>query len=268
MNYQSTQNIENNMKQVYQFGISYLQSMMDSHPILKNVKMDEYFSSDSNTQSMQNVTKSLFRTLNNRNMMKSVVNYESKEDVVEKMLFYYDPKKIYDYWDNESLFKEFQKHFTINNADSPLNLWRQFAKGIISASSYLCDFEAIDDLVEYFDSFQDEIVSKEKLPMILSRKIHGLGFALACDFLKEIGYDYAKPDVHIKEIFSELGFCSKDDLDVFRSVIRMAKVNETKVYIVDKIFWLISSGYFYKHNIRIPGRRQELIEQAQLVLHL
>jgi thermostable 8-oxoguanine DNA glycosylase len=38
--------------------------------------------------------------------------------------------------------------------------------------------------------------------MLISREVKGIGFPLACDFLKEMGFTgFAKPDVHIKTIF-------------------------------------------------------------------
>ncbi len=39
--------------------------------------------------------------------------------------------------------------------------------------------------------------------MLLGREINGFGFALSCDFLKELGYeDFPKPDVHLRDIFT------------------------------------------------------------------
>ena len=34
--------------------------------------------------------------------------------------------------------------------------------------------------------------------------ISGIGFTLACDFLKEIGFDTAKPDLHILAFLNEM----------------------------------------------------------------
>ncbi len=55
--------------------------------------------------------------------------------------------------------------------------------------------------------------------MLLDAEIFGYGFPLACDFLKEIGYvDYGKPDVHLKNIFCELGLVDEgDDYKVFKT---------------------------------------------------
>ncbi|MFB6273972.1 MAG: hypothetical protein ABEL51_13860, partial [Salinibacter sp.] len=69
------------------------------------------------------------------------------------------------------------------------------------------------------------------------------GFALACDFLKELGWvAYPKPDVHLNAIFSGLGFSDGTDYATFKAIVRMAEVLYETAYAVDKLFWLIGSG--------------------------
>jgi len=99
---------------------------------------------------------------------------------------------------------------------------------------------------------------------------------LACDFLKELGYrNYGKPDIHIKEIFKETGLNNKGatDYQTLKAVIRIAesntaKSNEVTPYNVDKLFWLIGSGYFYNHEEigkegRVPSMKKGFIEHMK-----
>lgn len=97
--------------------------------------------------------------------------------------------------------------------------------------------------------------------MLLSKEIDGFGFALACDFLKELGYrDYPKPDVHLIKIFSSLGLSESDEqYDVYKSIIEMSEVVGEDAYTVDKIFWLISSGRFYLVNVNTGRNRDKFI---------
>ena len=105
--------------------------------------------------------------------------------------------------------------------------------------------------------------------MLIALGIEGVGFPLACDFLKENGYrNFAKPDVHIKDIFTRLGLArSRNDYEVFSSVVRVAlNVGETP-YCVDKLFWLIGSGNFYDHphigeDGRIGNNKEQFYEFA------
>jgi thermostable 8-oxoguanine DNA glycosylase len=86
--------------------------------------------------------------------------------------------------------------------------------------------------------------------MLLSYEIDGFGFALSCDFLKEMGYvKFGKPDTHVKDVFVALGLLgtvaknsSKADYLSLRIIDSIATANNTTAYAVDKLLWLIGSG--------------------------
>src|SRR5205823_1404146 len=104
--------------------------------------------------------------------------------------------------------------------------------------------QAFYEWVEPFDLGED---GRVQIANEIARQIDGIGFALACDFLKEIGFtNFSKPDVHIKEIFSQLGLSrSKDDVEVFKAVGRIARNVGVTTYEVDQLFWLVGSGDLY-----------------------
>ena len=107
--------------------------------------------------------------------------------------------------------------------------------------------------------------------MLLDDEIEGFGFALSCDFLKELGYvNFPKPDVHLRDIFTALELCQEDadDYQLFKSVIRLSDHANVTPYNADKVFWLIGSGNFYKdpmigENGRIRSYKREFIEFAR-----
>ena len=81
--------------------------------------------------------------------------------------------------------------------------------------------------------------------MMLSHEIDGLGFALSCDLLKELGYaNFPKPDVHLRDIFTALGLFEDagDDYQLFKAIVRVAQHAGVTPYNADKAFWLIGSG--------------------------
>lgn len=91
-----------------------------------------------------------------------------------------------------------------------------------------------------------------------------MGFALACDALKELGYtEYPKPDRHMKDILSGLGLCGKDEIEVFETLVGMANTLGITPYRLDKVLWLVSSGNFYLEGVQAQGRKRELIASAR-----
>lgn len=86
------------------------------------------------------------------------------------------------------------------------------------------------------------------LPMILAAEIDGIGYPLACDFLKELGFiNYGKPDVHIIDIFSGIGLCDSKSIAISNSKNNYREgliLPKFLLINVDKLFWLIGSGKF------------------------
>lgn len=139
----------------------------------------------------------------------------------------------------------------------------------------MSQFSSADDFyewVERWENFSDKDErARPALPMLLAQEIDGVGFALACDFLKELGYkNFSKPDVHVKDIFGGIGLCplGASDYEVFKAVARVARNVDVTPYNVDKLFWLIGSGYFYDDESignkgKVGGCKKEFVEVAR-----
>jgi hypothetical protein len=145
------------------------------------------------------------------------------------------------------------------------SIWPGYCRTIIDGASFLSRFNRVDEFHRFVCFFHDNSLALPALPMLISREIYGFGFALACDFLKEIGYqNYAKPDVHLKRILPALGLSkSSDDYDVFKAIIRIAANTNNKPYAIDKLFWLIGSGKFYRSKFEIGNHGKQFIEWAK-----
>ncbi len=128
------------------------------------------------------------------------------------------------------------------------SIWPHYCQTILSAAQFMAQFPSADDFYQWADFFDHDDRARAALALLLDREIDGFGFALACDFLKELGYiNFAKPDVQLHDIFVGLKLCPEnaDDYEVFKAVVRVAKNAEVTPYNADKLFWLIGSGYFY-----------------------
>jgi len=92
---------------------------------------------------------------------------------------------------------------------TPRSIWPLYCRTILSGAFFLSQFATADEFYNWVDFFDQDDRARPALPMLLSQEINGLGFPLACDFLKELGYvNFAKPDVHLKDIFKGIGLCS------------------------------------------------------------
>jgi len=184
-----------------------------------------------------------------------------KSHFKKKIFFEYNSDAILEKYTDANLYELFCETFPVNNRDSKNNLWHRYSKAVISAAKFISTFKSAKDFDEFILSFSYNRYSSAALPMLLEKEVFGLGFTLACDFLKELGYSqYPKPDIHIKEIFTALDLCDDTDYDAFKAVIEMAEINNDTAYNVDKIFWLIGSGNFYFHNIKIGRNKKKFIE--------
>ena len=79
--------------------------------------------------------------------------------------------------------------------------------------------------------------------------------------------------MHVKDIFGSLWLCppGAGDYGVFKAVGRLARNAGVTPYNVDKLFWLIGSGYFYNDEHigkkgRIGSRKEAFISLVQPAL--
>jgi len=131
---------------------------------------------------------------------------------------------------------------------TPRSIWPQYCQAILSGARFMSLFATADDFYNWVSFFDNDIRARPALPMLLDNEIKGFGFALASDFLKELGFiNFAKPDVHLRDIFVGLNPCSANasDYEVSKAVVRLANNANVDPYNADKMFWLIGSGFFY-----------------------
>jgi len=194
-----------------------------------------------------------------------------------RVLCDFDPLKIiekYQKGDWEKMVEAVQLEVMFEKEPNPSeqSVIPQFCKGVLSAAYFFHQFHKAQDFYEWVDAFKQDEKARLDLPTLLSQEVHGLGFALATDFLKEIGYNgFGKPDAKTKAIFSELGLIptgedTEQDAATFEAIARMARNTGRTAYEVDKIFWLLGTGYFYKHGITIASPKNGFIAAALEVL--
>ncbi len=181
-------------------------------------------------------------------------------------------KKYSDGWEAilDDIMKYLQPRGEIRR--TPRSIWPHYCQTILSAANFIEQFASSDDFFKWVDFFDLDDRARPSLPMLLSREIEGFGFALSCDFLKELGYiNFPKPDVHLRDIFMALNLCQdkRDDYLLFKAIIRLAGHADVSAYNADKVFWLIGSGNFYDDPQigKIGSHKWEFIEYARAKLN-
>ena len=197
---------------------------------------------------------------------------------LEPLLCDFDPDQIArKYATGQEVFEDIVTHLNLrgNINRSSKGMWPRYCGTILSGARFLSQFASADDFYEWVDAFDMlDDRARPALPMLLAQEIDGFGFALACNFVKELGYEnFSKPDVHVKDIFWALGLSPRgtNDYEVFKAVARVARHAGVTPYNVDKLFWLIGSGYFHGNpeigiNGKIGRLKKQFIETAQTVL--
>lgn len=229
---------------------------------------------------MAEIYKRLLMSAQNANMKSGVIGGSiGGIDNLATILFGFDPAAVANRYEDKSecllddIVTQVKPRGLIRRTSR--SIWPKYCQSILAGAIFLSRFKTSNEFHGWVDSFDRDDRSRSALPILISSEIPGLGFPLACDFLKESGYvNFGKPDVHIKAIFTGLELCRKGagDYEVFKTIIRVASNVGVDAYNVDKLFWLIGSGYFYGDpHLGKKGRisqinRSEFIEYAKTVL--
>jgi endonuclease III len=78
-------------------------------------------------------------------------------------------------------------------------------------------------------------------------KLKYIGFALACEYLRNVGVDFAKPDVHINRIIGPRRLAlapTENERDVLEAMSRLAEGSRHCLTYIDNLIWLYcADGY-------------------------
>lgn len=223
-------------------------------------------------QTINGIFQRLIRSAQNANMKVKVVSGSiGGIKNLGTVLFGFSPKRTTSFYgqDSEELLKAVIKQLkpTGKIRKEPRSIWPQYCATTLAAADFLSRFRSASDFYAWVDFFYNDPRARPGLPLILGQEVKGIGFALACDFLKELGYaNFGKPDVHVRDIFNAAGLCGADtsDYELFKILCRVADNAGVLPYTADKVFWLVGSGLFYNHsylgrNGRIAGTKSAFI---------
>lgn len=222
----------------------------------------------------------LLLSCQNRVMMPNVIKFDNPntQKNFKQVLPNNDDGANYDYKkiaqsSSDKIFEEFAGKFGLNK-DSKNELWHSFAESVVDAAKFIKRFKSVEDFKNSLEIIANRFPCSMALPRLISGEIRGMGEALACDFLKEIGcIEYAKPDEHIRVYVEKIINNFKDEEDknykkltnkqILDEMQKMAEENNVTSFAMDKILWLVASGKYYDPDgeepmIKIKNNKNEL----------
>ena len=224
---------------------------------------------------IERLFRGLVGSAGNRNMMPKVVFRSTAAewpDGYKEVFCDFKPKEFLDrYSSGDALFEEIQEKLrpNIQRALTKRSLWPLFCRSAISAAKFVVQFDTADDFRDWANRFRGDERSLIGLPLVIAAEVVGVQFALACDFLKELGYtEFGKSDVHVKDILTGCALCdSKEDIQIFKAIQRIAKNANCSNYEADKLVWLIGSRDFYKFGLTVDTSKTEFIDRFREQYH-
>ena len=250
------------LKMLYTAAYDYLESRIGKESLENKLNHYRQYKVDN----IHDVFWHLLNSLTNKVGMRATIG---AIDPLEPFLFGFDPGKTHFHYQDDwkLLLTEIKKNHTAPgpmDINKPISYWAIFCKGILSGAEFLSRFESYKPFDEFVKSFAFNDISIAALPILLDQEIYGFAFALACDWLKECGYhNYGKPDTHTVDILCGTVACNRDNYEVFKTMVRMARVNDEMPAVVDRLLWFIGSGKYVDENVRITRQKAAFIEDLR-----
>ena len=256
--------LKDKMILTYTTACQYLLDMLPEE--ISEAELQKYFIGDRRDYaSVQDIYEQFIHSAQNYQSMPNIIKYDLRRQQIKEILYDVDVSRVKQ-MDADALYYIFREKFGVTSKDSKRNSWWKWSKSCVEAADFMSNFTDTDDFRKFVYQFDYNKPTRMALPLLISTKISGIGFALACDCLKELGFlNYPKPDVHLIEVFSQTGLSKADPISVFESIVEMAEVckkvdPEVTPYKIDKIMWLICSGRFYLDDISVGRHKDDFIK--------
>ena len=135
----------------------------------------------------------LLASAQNANMKAGVVGGSiGGIDNLGNALFSFDPSKVEKSFANnpggllEHIVKVLKTRGLVRK--TPRSIWPKYCKTILSSAAFFGQFRDGEDFYDWANHLYQDQRSIAALPMILAAEVEGIGYPLACDFLKELGF--------------------------------------------------------------------------------
>lgn len=165
----------------------------------------------------------------------------------------------------DSIFHDFDPEY-LKNAN-PEELVEEIKKINCGNISIHKQMSVLKDNIIMFEKIEkeheslDEFVHSDKAKTIAKKlakgeyKLKQVGIPLACEYLKGVGIDCAKPDKHLRRIIGRLGYSKKEEATEIETIDIISKIaieyNKLDQKEIDTILW----QYCAKGYLEICGKK-------------
>lgn len=232
----------------YEFSYNYLLKQTDG--ILSKSEIDSFITEvdSSPNRTIESIYEMMVVVLQDYQSMPNVIKYFERKEEIKTILKGFNVREVAKL-EFDSIYNSFKTNFGVQVRNEKKNSWYKFSRGVYEGAIFLSKFNSLDDFDAFINAFRLNSHTKLALPLLLSTEIYGLGFALACNWLKELGYkEYPKPDVHMIDIFKSINYCGTDQISCYKAMVKTAEECSVDAYALDKVLWLICSGNYYRYN--------------------
>lgn len=238
---------------------------------ISRAELDSYLNNQRERPStLEDLFKRLLQSLMDAGMRKRVIEGALPGQSIEsfaKVTKDFSPVHTYAKYgdDDRGLLKDIKSKIkpTGQLRTAKKSLWPQYCKAMLSTAKFLQQFGNTAEFYTWVDQLNADPRLRIGLPLILSKELYGVGFALACNILIDLGYrEFAKPDRHVKRILQGAGLlgAKASDYEALKVVFEICDgLPSVFPYSLDKALYLIGSGNYYHHKqVVIKGKRDRI----------
>lgn len=201
----------------------------------KNICVEKYLRPEFRLDnlSLYQVFMRILVSASNAQMKRNVIDFSIKGDsprrpAIIKAIFPEEDLDIPENWPDDRFNKFLREHLVfdaeaafqrldaknlIKRKGKGLDSWSKWLHTVADTIDFLKDFNSGREFANFFNQFEGKMAFLA--PIYLQSRIFGLGFALSCDALKEIGFErFVKPDVHVMRVLQALNLSKGRSTDL------------------------------------------------------
>ena len=155
-----------------------------------------------------------------------------------------------------------------SNLENYWAYWEMFCKTALSGACFFSQLKTVKTFKAFVKGFQYNEMTTAVLPLLLQKEISGFTFSSACTFLAEAGFcDYIAPDPKVKSILYDIEMIeTKENYELLKTLITIARVNGEKPKRVNKLFWMIAADKLSEQEDKNNNLRNEFINHITSIL--